>query len=98
MKLDHLHHTAARTPGNKEIKSVLSDRGKGLLTHSVPMTSIKLVLGPENDKMTKKKVEIKAFPRVFGQNEYVHRVLRSKLSQNRPGRFLRNAAAKFDIF
>ena len=42
------------------------------LTHSVPRT-----VGPENDKMTKK---------VSGQNEYVHRVLRSYLSQKAPGR------------
>ena len=31
-------------------------------------------------------VKIKAFPMVFGQNGCVHRVLRSILSQKRPGR------------
>ena len=54
-----------------------------------PLRTIWLVLGPENDKMSW-KVEIKTFPVVFGQNRWVHRVLRSILSPK--------VAAKFGIF
>ena len=45
-----------------------------------------------------KSQNIKAFPRVLGQNKCVHHVLRSILSQKRPGRLRRNVATKFGIF
>ena len=45
------------------------------------------------------KVKIKAFYVVFRRNGCVHRVLRSVLSEKRPGRpSSRNVAAKFGIF